>query len=233
MQPSVAAVMAVFFVIAFSSHVSAESVAERFQRTARAMACPGAPSVEQINLNGHRFNANKDMWISGSRVKGHFNHHRSSQPDDDIDFSFSKDRGPGGVEPDPLEDVRVEVNLGGFYGWVDDLIDGTIGSFFGLIDIQPDEVLEPHVEVMVDELAGKGWREQAVGVVLIARAHWIINAENPSRGICNECTNGQTKQNGCSADETGIGYTYLCVNGYWKAAGGWCEPKAPPGGQQP
>jgi hypothetical protein len=139
MRLSVIAVMVGFIVTAFSLHVSAESVVERFQKTAKAMACPGVPSVEQINLNGHKFNANKDMWISGSRVKGHFNHHLTWRPDDDIDFSFSS--GPGGIIPEPLEDVRIEVNRGGFFGWVDDLIDGTIGSFFGLLDIQPDEVL--------------------------------------------------------------------------------------------
>jgi hypothetical protein len=89
------------------------------------------------------------------------------------------------------------------------------------------------MEVMVDELAGKGWKEQAVGVVLIARAHWIINTENPGSGICSECTNGQTRHRGCSGNSTGPGYDDLCINGYWETVGGLCEPVAPPGGQVP
>ncbi|HEY6556820.1 MAG TPA: hypothetical protein VI072_06090 [Polyangiaceae bacterium] len=49
----------------------------------------------------------------------------------------------------------------------------------------------------------------------------------------NGCINGRTKVRACGARYTGDGYRYLCVNGYWERASGYCEPAAPPGGQRP
>jgi hypothetical protein len=50
----------------------------------------------------------------------------------------------------------------------------------------------------------------------------------------NECTSGQTKHKACAANTYwGDGYDYVCDNGYWKMAAGWCERKPPPGGQIP
>jgi hypothetical protein len=48
-----------------------------------------------------------------------------------------------------------------------------------------------------------------------------------------ECTNGQTKHRSCSGNYIGPGYDYVCVGGRWGDNGGWCEPKPPPGGEQP
>jgi hypothetical protein len=49
----------------------------------------------------------------------------------------------------------------------------------------------------------------------------------------NECTNGQTRHRGCSANHFGPGYDDVCVGGRWAADRGWCEPRAPRGGEQP
>jgi hypothetical protein len=49
----------------------------------------------------------------------------------------------------------------------------------------------------------------------------------------NECTNGQTRHRRCSSTHFGPGLDYVCVGGRWGFNGGWCEPKAPPGGHQP
>jgi hypothetical protein len=46
-----------------------------------------------------------------------------------------------------------------------------------------------------------------------------------------ECTNGQTNHRRCPANHTGPGLDSVCVGGRWASAGGWCEPKPPPGGQ--
>jgi hypothetical protein len=51
-------------------------------------------------------------------------------------------------------------------------------------------------------------------------------------GAGSECSAGQRRQSPCPSNTTGSGYTYFCVNGYWERTG-VCEPKAPPGGQQP
>ena len=49
----------------------------------------------------------------------------------------------------------------------------------------------------------------------------------------NGCINGRRKVRTCGAGYTGDGYRYLCVNGYWERAGGYCERAAPPGGHRP
>jgi hypothetical protein len=48
-----------------------------------------------------------------------------------------------------------------------------------------------------------------------------------------ECSNGQTKHESCFGNYFGPGYDYVCVGGRWGYNGGWCEPAAPPDGQQP
>ncbi len=47
------------------------------------------------------------------------------------------------------------------------------------------------------------------------------------------CINDRTRHRNCGFHQIGDGYDYVCDNGYWTALGGWCEPGAPPGGQQP
>jgi hypothetical protein len=49
----------------------------------------------------------------------------------------------------------------------------------------------------------------------------------------NGCINGRRKLRACGAGYTGEGHRYLCVNGYWERAGGFCERAAPPGGHRP
>jgi len=48
-----------------------------------------------------------------------------------------------------------------------------------------------------------------------------------------ECTPGQTRHRSCPGNYFGPGYDSVCVGGRWGDNGGWCEPKAPPGGEQP
>jgi hypothetical protein len=150
-----------------------------FQKAGRALACQNAPSVGKINLNSHKFNAGgSKMYKSGGRVHGRFNHHLTLRPDDDVDFSFIEGN-------DSASSIKIEVNNGGFFGWVDDLIDSTIGSMFGLLDIQADEVLLPQVAEMASDLVGRPWRSQAVGLVMVARAIWETKRLNPSSTVCN------------------------------------------------
>jgi hypothetical protein len=52
-------------------------------------------------------------------------------------------------------------------------------------------------------------------------------------GQGSECTPGQEEHQACPANWYGPGYDESCINGYWERTGGWCEPQAPPGGQQP
>jgi hypothetical protein len=48
-----------------------------------------------------------------------------------------------------------------------------------------------------------------------------------------ECALGQSRHRNCSSNFSGPGVDYRCEGGFWKRSGGWCEPKAPPGGQRP
>jgi len=175
--PTLALSLVVLTGVATEAH--ADTVSQRFDKAAKALACPSAPKVKKINLNGHKFNMDDKVHVSDGRVYGEFSHHLSWRPDDEVTFSFP-------VNGDDPSNIKIEINRGGVFGWLDDLVDATIGSLFGLLHIQADDALAPLVFDMAEELAGRRWEDQAAGVVMVARGYWVINEENPSRNICDQ-----------------------------------------------
>jgi len=98
------------------------------------------------------------------------------------------------------------------------------------------------------------WFDEAYGTSIRAYWEWIVGRANhahvslacPTLALAgsgyryktcrenatgDECVTGKTRLRRCSGNLSGPGVNQTCVAGFWENSGGWCEPKAPPGGQ--
>lgn len=100
------------------------------------------------------------------------------------------------------------------------------------------------------------WYDTAHGTSIRAYWQWVVSRAHDARvslacpttvptgngyrykrcrenAVGDECTIGKTRHRRCSGNFSGPGVDFTCLGGFWEQTGGWCEPKAPPGGQPP
>jgi hypothetical protein len=157
----------------------------------------------------------------------------SNFPDPEVDVDLQINFHCFYAEPDiklAIPDVDVDVN----FPWY---IDVATSGLTWIVTTVADRFINDavaHSQAIKEEVMAKV--NETVDVPLTFCPDFNVTSSGDVQVIIGqggECTNGQTKHRHCSGNYTGPGFDDLCINGYWETVGGWCEPKPPPGGQQP